>query len=166
MKAWTGIEIEEIRYRLEHDSALNLGRILFEFARLDMDLGLCLVWVNQGRQIDELTEKVGRPDFSFHRKLDLLKRFAKEKYSNNREAFSKYRQWIVDADVIRLVRNDLVHGRWGIDHMNDRMINVIGVPTSPKQSSKEFTVNGLENQIAEMQRLRGVLSDLRTSHPL
>ena len=36
MKEWTGIEIEQAHQGLEQASATTLGRMIFEFSRLDM----------------------------------------------------------------------------------------------------------------------------------
>ena len=36
---------------LENEAASLLGHMIFEFSRLDMNLGLCLVWVDGGREL-------------------------------------------------------------------------------------------------------------------
>jgi len=166
MKAWTGIEILEARERLEHDSALNIGRILFEFARLDLDLGLCLVWANEGRQLDALTKKISGPDFSFHRKLDLLEKLATKAFLNKEKVLSRYQEWIAQANLVRQTRNNLVHGRWGIDVMNNCAVNVIGLPTSPEQYAESYSIKDLESQVDQILKLRHSLGELRKSNPV
>jgi hypothetical protein len=67
MKNWTGIEIEEERRRLESEAAMILGRMHFEYSRLETELGLGLVWANEGSGLsDEFSKKVG--DFNFKKK--------------------------------------------------------------------------------------------------
>jgi len=58
MKEWTGIEIERVRQGLEQESATTLGRMIFEFSRLDMNLGLMLAWAHEGSQLKKLTKMV------------------------------------------------------------------------------------------------------------
>jgi hypothetical protein len=166
MKAWTGIEILEALERLEHDSALNIGRILFEFSRLDLDLGLCIVWANEGRQLDVLTKKISGPDFSFHRKLDLLEKLATKTFLNKEKVLSRYQEWIVQANLVRQTRNNLVHGRWGIDVQKNCVVNVIGFPTSPERYTESYTIKELESQLDQILKLRHSLGELRKSNPV
>jgi hypothetical protein len=54
----TAGEVWKATEDLEDAAATLLGRLLFAFSRLDVALGLCLVWVDSGRRIDALTPKI------------------------------------------------------------------------------------------------------------
>lgn len=164
MKAWTGIELEAARRGLEQASAGILGRMLFEFSRLDLALGFFLVWSGEGHQLDKLTKVVG--EYSFHKKLDFLKELADKKYSGNAEVHYNYGQWLADAHTTRLVRNDLVHGRWGTDPIKQQVINVVGLPTSSDQREKRYTISELKRVLTQMKKLHIRLLVLRDQWPI
>ena len=164
MKEWTGIEIERATQELERASATLLGRMLFEFSRLDMALGLMLVWSADGKQVSELTSKI--QEFGFSKKLDFLATLAKTKFREQGGTESPYAQWLDDADALRQVRNELVHGRWGVEPTKNRVINVIGLPTSPSQRTVEYTTDDLKHVVERLVQLQRRLSTLRLQSPL
>jgi hypothetical protein len=164
IKDWTGIEIEAARRGLEQASAVILGRMLFEFSRLDLALGLFLVWSGEGRQLEKLTKVVG--EYSFHKKLDFLKELADRKYSRNTQVQSNYGQWLADARATRLVRNELVHGRWGTDPIKGQVINVVGLPTSSDQREKRYTISELRDALNQIKKLQIRLQLLRDQWPV
>ena len=57
MRSWTGIEIEAEREQLEREAASILGYMLFEYSRLDMELGMMMVWTGEGQRLEKLTTK-------------------------------------------------------------------------------------------------------------
>lgn len=118
MKEWTGIEIERTRQGLEQASATTLGRMIFEFSRLDMNLGLMLAWAHEGSQLEKLTKKVA--GYTFHKKLDFLSELSQSKYQGNHEAMDAHAKWLEDAHQVRANRNDLIHGRWGVEGKREK----------------------------------------------
>jgi hypothetical protein len=46
------------RKQLENEAAVQLGHMIFEISRLEMNLGLCLVWVEGGGKLESLTKSV------------------------------------------------------------------------------------------------------------
>ena len=164
MKDWTGIEIEQAHKDLEQASALVLGQMLFEFSRLDIALGLCLAWSGQGQQLEHLSSEV--ENFTFHKKLDRLNKLVDAKFSTKQGVQAQYAQWLKDADTTRQIRNELVHGRWGIEPIKGQMINVIGLPTSPNQRSKDYTIEQLKRQLEEIVTLTQRLNKLREKWPV
>ena len=164
MKKGTGIEIEHARQSLEHASTTILGRMIFAFSRLDVALALHLVWSKGGSQLDEHTKKV--EDLSFQKKLGFLKNLVTDKYKDEEDAHSLYGQWLKDARAVRTMRNELVHGRWGIDPMKSKVVNVLGLPTSSEQRSKRYTISALENALDQIERLQVRLAELRKKWPV
>lgn len=149
--------------QLENEAAFQLGRMIFEFSRLDMNLGLCLIWVDGGPALQSLTKSV--EDLNFKGKLDLLDAYVKAKLSDGSSRRKEWKAWIQQTHAIRQQRNNLVHGRWGVEARISKVVNVVGLPTSDKQ---QVTRYGIDELVAvntelkalqlELGRLRGYLS--------
>lgn len=163
MKEWTGIEIERARQGLEQASATALGRMIFEFSRLDMNLGLMLAWAHEGSQLEKLTKMVA--GYTFHKKLDLLAELAQSKYQADQEAIDAHNTWLAEAHEVRTNRNDLIHGRWGVDHINNQAVNIVGLPTG-EQIERRYTIQELKAALDRMQQLQKQLSKLRERWPV
>lgn len=164
MKEWTGADIQRAQQGLEQAAAVVLGRMLFEFARLDMELGLALVWSDGGKQMEMRTKEVEQ--LSFHDRLDGLKNRVGALYDVGHRARAPYDEWLRNAHSVRLMRNELVHGRWGIDAVKDEVFNVIGLPTSSSQRAKSYAISDLKRVLEQMQGLQKRLSVLREEWPL
>ena len=149
---------------LEQAAAGILGRMLFGFSRLDMELGLLFVWSDGGSRLEEITELV--KDQSFFKKLDFLGELVDRKFAENPKAKSAYSRWLRDADVARTTRNQLVHGRWGVEASRQQIVNVIGLPTSPAQSSISYSLSSLEDVSNSIADLQLGLQKLRKEWPL
>lgn len=164
MREWTGIELSAARDALEGGAAALLGRMLFEFSRLDMALGLCLVWINDGQDLDELTHQVEEESFAL--RLNRLEKLVMKGSVEGSKKCTVYADWIAAAREIRTTRNDLVHGRWGTDPVKGEVMNVVGLPTSSAQRSAAYSLADLEGILAEMRRLHERLSELRERWPI
>jgi len=149
---------------LEVGAATALGRLLMAFARLDMSLGLCLVWIDGGAQLATLTPKVEQ--MTFNNRLDMLASVVVEKFVAGTRKRSGYELWIAQTHAIRMLRNELAHGRWGVDPRTNEAVNIIGLPTSPDQREVRHSIEALNNAVAEIQRLTSRLSQLREQWPL
>jgi len=149
---------------LENGAACLLGHMLFEFSRLDMNLGLCLVWVDGGASIETQTKNV--KDLVLKSKLDVLTKHVIAKLPLGSKQRHAYEVWIARAHSVRQLRNNLVHGRWGVEASRDKVVNVIGLPTSDSQQSKEYTLEELAEINAELRALQLELSRLRRQWPL
>lgn len=163
MKEWTDLEIEHARQALEQASATTLGLMVFEFSRLDISLGLILAWAHEGSQLENLTKMVA--GYSFHKKLDFLAELSQSKYQANQEAIDAYALWLTEANEVRTNRNDLIHGRWGVDHMNNQVVNIVGLPTG-KQIERRYTISELKAVLERMQQLQKQLSMLAKQWPV
>ena len=164
MKEWTGIEIERARQSLEDASATILGRMIFAFSRLDVALALHLVWSNQGSQPEELTGKF--EETSFQKKLEFLQELVTAKYKVEEEALLAYDQWLEDAHATRIMRNELIHGRWGTEPIKNEVVNVVRLPTSSEQRSKGYKIDELKNALDRMEQLQVRLAVLQEKWPV
>ncbi len=164
MRARTGVEIEMERDRLEREAAAILGYMLFEYSRLDMELGLLLVWSGDGRKCEFLTKKLG--GYSIYRRLQCLGDLVEMRYADIPEAFELYSSWLADAHNTRVLRNQLIHGRWGIEPTKRKVVNVMGLPTSQEQKSTPFSLEELQCALESIKELRTRLHELRKLWPV
>jgi hypothetical protein len=155
----TGIQIAEREQALEAATASALGRLLFEFSRLDMNLGLCLVWVGGGGQLQSLTEKVD--EFGFSKRLEALEKRVEAFLPAGSKGRMEYGNWLRRAHEMRRIRNELVHGRWTVDPRKYEAVNIVGLPTSPGQREIRYSLTALESIVAQVKDLGTVLNKLR-----
>ena len=149
---------------LERDAATVLGYMLFEYSRLDMELGLFLVWADEGKNLDERTEKFNEANFG--KRLEILEKLARSKYSGNSVVIDEYAKWLRDAHEVRNLRNQLFHGRWGFIPQKGLVANVVGLPTLPEQSERRYSMAQLNESLQTMRQLRNRLSELRHGWPI
>lgn len=164
MRNWTGIEIQEERSRLERETATVLGYLLFEYSRLDTALGLYLAWSNDGQTLEELTKKLS--DYNFYERLKFLQKAVLDKFSDSTEIVENYANWLDDAHRIRSIRNQLFHGRWGFNPMQQQVVNVVGLPTSPEQCVTPYFMEDLQRELESLRELTRRLEWLRSLWPV
>lgn len=162
-RAQAAIEAKKDYGELERDAATTLGYMLFEYSRLDMELGLFLVWSDEGRGLEKLTRQL--EDSSFSKRLGLLEKLALSKYVGTPTA-DHYARWLSDAHAIRDLRNQLFHGRWGFSPSQQQVANVVGLPTSPGQTETRYSLDQLNESLQAMRNLRSRLSELREAWPV
>lgn len=164
MEELTAGELWARRDQLENDAALQLGYMIFEFSRLDVNLGLCLVWVDGGAKLKSLTESVA--DLNLKGKLDKLESHVKAKLPAGSKRRKAYDAWIERTHAIRQQRNSLVHGRWGVEAHLNKVVNVIGLPTSDAQQEFHYGIDELVAINDELRSLQSELSRLREHWPI
>ena len=74
-------------------------------------------------------------------------------------------RWIERMHAVRLQRNQLVHGRWGIEPHKNKVVNVIGLPTGAQQAV-EYSIDDLAAVNDELRALQLELRRLRDRWPL
>jgi len=149
---------------LESEAATLLGKMLFEFSRLDVNLGLCLVWIDGGSKLASLTKTVST--YNMNTKLDELAKLVDAKLTPGSKRHKAYKTWLEQAHKVRQQRNDLVHGRWGVDAAKNQVINILGLPTSDAQCEIRYSIKELASINEDLQKLQQELSRLRTHWPL
>ena len=164
MSEITAGELWARRDALENDAASLLGHMLFEFSRLDVNIGLCLVWVDGGAQIESQTKSVEA--LNLKAKLDELATHVAAKLPAGSKRRRAYENWIERANSARQHRNNLVHGRWGVEAHKIKVVNVIGLPTSSAQESIEYSISELADVVQELRNLQCELVRLREHWPL
>lgn len=158
MRDWTSSEIQGERDRLEGEAATALGLMIFEYSRLDMELGLFLSGRDDGKSLKKLTRKVA--GLNFNKRLELLEKSVAEHFSDSPDAIERYGHWLTDAHAIRELRNQLFHGRWGVSPTQQVVVNVTGLPTCPDQKTTPYSIAELHGVLVSMQKLRFRLQEL------
>lgn len=160
----TGTEIRATSQDLEEKAAALLGQLLFEFSYLERDLGLCVVWVDGGRDLDRLTVQLEQTNL--HGRLLFLEQAVDRLLPLGSEQHGGYMDWIEQAHALRKTRNEMVHGRWGTDASRLRVVNVVGLPTSAEQRSVDYGLEDLRQILDQMRSLRERLGEMRSTWPL
>ena len=163
MDELTAGEIWRAREHLEHQAATLLGKVIFEFGRLESSLDLCLVWVGGGSQIAKFTDEVLK--LSFNEKLGRIRCATDRSHPAGSRRHGAYVKWIEQTNAIRLRRNEFVHSRWAADGVRGKIVNVLGIPTSPQQREVLYEVRDFDELLDEMKRLQVRLFQLRESWP-
>lgn len=160
----TAGELWAHREAMEAAAASLLGHMLFEFSRIDVNLGLSLVWVDSGANLESLTPKVS--GMSFHGKLGELAKHVQVKLPAGSKRRAAYDRWIERMHIARAERNRLVHGRWGIEAHRSKVVNVVGLPTGGGRQTTEYSIDELAAVNKELRSLELELRRLRTHWPL
>ena len=155
-------ELHHQRGVLEDGACLALGRLVMAFSRMDMELGLALVWFNEGKDLENRTKRFEVS--TFHAKLaELERRVLEQPIGDSR---GRYDEWIVGAHALRGIRNELMHGRWGLSPTTNTVVNVLGLPTSCGQSEVHYTLEQLSAFVTNITALRDSLQALLKEFPL
>jgi hypothetical protein len=147
---------------LKRELALRLGYMVMEFSRLEMELGLLLVWTHGGRDYDAMAARLRRANFN-----DRL-RILRDHLQSRTDDHPDYATWLAEANQARKLRNHLIHGRWGFHGADAQrpISNVRGEPFLEEQVEADFTLEELDAQLAQLKALRRRLAALRESAPL
>lgn len=164
MHEMTGGELLARSAALETEAATFLGRILFELSRLELNLGLCLSWVNAGARLEELSKEV--EGYNFNAKLEELAKHVESKLPKDSKRHQAYEAWLDRAHKIRRLRNEFVHGRWGVDAPANQVVNVIGLPNSGSQKETRYSISDFAAVNEELRQLQTELSRMREHWPL
>lgn len=98
----------------EDDFHKLLGRLVLAHSRLDFNIGLQLLWMGPycGVDVPECLDPLKAP---YVQRLKKLKKLTLDIYEPaGSEVAGEFRRWFDRADGCRALRNDYVHGRWGV----------------------------------------------------
>ncbi|MEK8035072.1 hypothetical protein AACH06_30005 [Ideonella sp. DXS29W] len=98
---------------LESKAAMQVGHLVFAFARLDFMLALALRNLLQSQTPDDLNPLIER--LGFKERLDALRELVEVSKTLRPEAVQQFDDWYKAADRLRMTRNAFVHGRWGME---------------------------------------------------
>ncbi|RYE40470.1 MAG: hypothetical protein EOP21_09555 [Hyphomicrobiales bacterium] len=151
------------REAMQAEAASLLGQMLFAFSYIDVNLGLCLAWVDNGTRLETLSKSVAEQNI--HTKLEALLKHVAEKFPAGSKRRVAYECWIERVHVARVQRNQMVHGRWGIEAHRHKVVNVVGLPSGTQQCI-EYTLEELTAFNEELLALERELARLRKHWPI
>lgn len=148
---------------MQAEAASLLGQMLFAFSYIDVNLGLCLAWMDNGSKLEAASKSVESQ--TVHEKLVALSKQVTEKLPAGSKRRTAYERWIERVHSARQVRNQMVHGRWGIEASRNKVVNVVGLPSGTQQCI-EYTIAELGAFNEELRALERELKRLRNQWPL
>lgn len=155
-----GEEAEQV----ERAMAERLGRLLFAYSRLDVSLGLQLVWSDMARELPSLTHRYNNQGVGA--RIDFLRKRVAVVYAPDSDGGKAYADFFVELDALRQIRNDLVHGRWSPPLGEGQMACVVGLPTSDDQRQTLYTPAMLDEVVQRLGQVRDRHDRLRSLWPL
>jgi hypothetical protein len=136
---------------LEEGVARQLGQVLIEFSRLDVNLALGLVWTTS--HLNATAASRPTDDLNLYAKMCAIAKLVEAKFPPQSEARNAYDRWAGRMNTMRLRRNDIVHGRWGFDVKMMKAVNVMGVPGQGNERSTAYSIEDLVAFNAEIRAL-------------
>jgi hypothetical protein len=149
---------------LEAMAAQHLGRLLFVFGRLEMNLGLALVHTRPAWEYER--EIVRVEQLSFGKKLEGFEEKALLRHADNEQALARWMAWFAAAHALRRLRNDFAHGRWGFQNVQEQIVHVSSLPDSPQQEVVRYTLDEFSARVAEAEELSEKFYTLTMLHPV
>ncbi len=146
----------DAREQLELRAAQEVGRIFFEYSRLDFLLWLTL------RDDKEPLELAEKKVAAFHtaEKIKQLERRLNKELAGDPKRLQQAKDWIARAEAVREHRNRFAHGRW-IPEANGVLLNVTVSRSTGQQESNTYKLDQLVFVRSEAQVLQIELNKLR-----
>jgi hypothetical protein len=153
---------------LEAMAAQHLGRLLFLFGRLELNLGLALVKLHppgeSEREAEREAARVGQ--LSFGDKLNELEAKALASHAANARALARWQKWFTAAHALRELKSDFAHGRWGFQNMQQQIVHVSHLPGSGNREEVRYTLDEFAAHVACAEEVAEEFSTLRDMHPV
>jgi len=140
-------------------AAQHLGRLLFTFGRLEMNVALFLAGLHPDRDFDQ--EIVAAEKRTFGDKLDALQVQLMDELAADAEAEQAWAAWFEQARTLRALRNRFAHGRWACLPVQHQIVHVVGLPGSPNQASTFYTLEALELEVRKAEQIAADFQRLR-----
>ncbi|RVT47216.1 hypothetical protein [Rubrivivax albus] len=116
------------------------------FSQLDSNLE---VYLRNTELAERVSPEGANPKLrSFKQKLDVLEERLKGMNLGYPKEAAELRIWLDKAEQLRGIRNELVHGRWGLEARQGFVVNILGLPGSESQKVKSYTLDGLGELVA------------------
>jgi len=146
----------DVRKQLQLDAAQEVGRIFFEYSRLDFLLWLTLR--DNGEPLERAEKKIA--EFHTAEKIKRLGQRLQKELAGDAKRLQQAEDWISRAEMVREHRNSFAHGRW-IPEANGLLVNVTVSRSTGQQESKTYTIDQLVLVRSEAEALQIELNKLR-----
>jgi hypothetical protein len=132
---------------VEATAALHLGRLLFVFGRLELNLGQAML---KACPADEAGREIVRIErLSFDDKLREFEASILARHAEDTQLLARWQRWFAAAHALRRLKNAFAHGRWGFQNMQQQIIHVTNLPGSPNQDEVRYTLAGFAARVAD-----------------
>jgi hypothetical protein len=149
---------------LEAMAAQHLGRLLFVFGGLELNLGLTLV--NARPPAESESEAARVEELTFGEKLNELESRVLASHAGDARALARWQKWFLAANALRKLRNRFAHGRWGFQHYHQHIVHVCMLPGSGNQEEVRFTLDEFAAHVASAEEVAEEFYILRDLHPV
>ena len=138
-----------------------LGRLVHAHAQLDFNVGLQVNWM--GPYLGHEVQGLLQPTTPFAHRLARLEELTEELFASAEPgALIEFEAWFAEAARLKQVRNDYVHGRWGVPRSAfETPPRIEFAPLhwnmDPEASAAPIvmTIDELEHEVASLQHLAG-----------
>ena len=86
-------------------------------------------------------------------------------YGKGAACIAEWQAWLKSADQLRCKRNDLMHGRWGINELRGLVSNVVGLPGLANQAEVTYSLEELNDEIDAAATVADRFSELSGKWP-
>jgi UDP-2,3-diacylglucosamine pyrophosphatase LpxH len=136
---------------LEAMAAQHLGRLLFVFGGLELNLGQTLVNTRPPAEAESEAARVEK--LAFGEKLDELESRVLASHAGDAETLARWRKWFLAADTLRKLRNRFAHGRWEFQHYHQQIVHVCRLPGSGDQEEVRYTLDEFAAHVASAEEV-------------
>lgn len=145
---------------IESIASENVGKIIFAFSYLELNINLCLQSAVCARDFHTVNPLVER--LSFKSKIDALIEIIEIKYSSSPECISDFKSWHRKLDKFRVKRNSFIHGRWSFPHVGQEIVNVAPGMIGPHSlKEKRYGVSDLKKELLAIEGISKELHNIR-----
>jgi len=145
---------------LESIASENIGKIIFAFSRLELNINLCLQWAVSASDFHTVNPLVER--LSFKNKIDALIEIIEIKFSTSPECISDFKSWHHELDKFRAKRNSFIHGRWGFIHAKQEIVNIApGMIGPDRLKENRYGVDDLRKELLAIESISNEFHRIR-----
>jgi hypothetical protein len=153
-------DIARNHIELESIASEYVGKIVFTFSQLELNINLFLQWAVNAQDFHTVNPLVER--LSFKSKIDALVDIVEIKFASSPDCVSEFKSWHSKLDKFRVKRNSFIHGRWGFHSKQQQVINVApGMIGTKKLKETHYDISELENELLDIKAISNEFHALR-----
>jgi hypothetical protein len=149
---------------LEAMAAQHLGRLLFVFGRLELNLGLALV---RARPADQFGREIARVEkLPLAAKLREIEALVLRCSADDAPELARWKKWFTAAHALCELKDDFAHGRWDFQNMQQQIVHAGNLPGSAHPDEVRYTLDEFSAHVARAEEVAEEFSTLRDMHPV
>jgi len=136
-----------------------VGRLIFTYSRLEVNLALFVASHEGSEARDKVLAQLEKGG-SFYDKLALVLPTVRREFPEDADCMEIWDEWLKEADALRVKRNDMIHGRWGVHEHLGEVINITGLPSSDQKPETKYNLEQLEAEVQQAERTAQMFYEL------